>query len=95
MIGAMTFGRTSTNMIRQSPAPSERAGLDELPLPQRQHLPPDDPRDGAQLNALIAMIATDRLGPVTETSEIANNRNGNDSTTSTSRARSVSTSPPK
>ena len=49
----------------------------------------------AQLKNAITSTETARLGPATETSAIANSRNGNDSTTSMSRARTVSTSPPK
>ena len=80
MTGASTFGRISTNMMRRSPAPSERAAsmysvsLSESVWPRT--IRPTD----AQLKNAITAIEMVRLGPTTDTSAIANTRKRSDST---------------
>ena len=85
----------STNMIRRSLAPSERAAsMNSFSLIDSVWPRTTRPTEAQEKNA-ITRSTTFRLGPTTETSAMAKSRNGNDSTTSMKRARTVSTAPPK
>ena len=82
-------------MMRRSPAPSERAASTYSRSRSESVWPRTTrPTEAHEKNA-ITKIEIHRPGPTIETSAIAKSRNGNDSTTSISRASSVSTMPPK
>ena len=85
----------STNMIRTSLAPSDRAAsmysfslIDSV-------WPRTIRATAAQLKNAMMPIDRRRLGPTMETSAIATSRNGNDRTTSMKRARKLSSGSPE
>ncbi len=70
MIGAITLGRTSMNMMRRSPAPSERAASTYSRSLTESTCPRTMRAIEAQLKKPITTIVTSRLGPVMDTSAI-------------------------
>ena len=77
----------STNMIRRSPAPSDRAASTYSRSLIDSVCPRTMRPTAAQLKNTMIPIATARLGPTIEISAIAKSRNGNERITSIMRAR--------
>ena len=86
---------SSTNMIRGSPAPRDRAASTYSRSLIESTWPRTMRATEAQLKNPITSTVMVRLGPVMETRAMATSRNGMQRTTSMSRARRVSTMPPR
>src|ERR1035437_4215389 len=85
MTGASTLGSMSTNMIRESLAPSDLAASTNSRSRSESTWPRTMRATDAQLKNPITKMVIDRLGPVIDTRAIATSRNGMHRTTSTRR----------